>query len=232
MKTPNIKEIEENIGYRFRRKELLHQALTHSSYRAEDRAATSDNERLEFLGDAVLGLLAADHLFRNNPDMREGQLTHVRSFITNRHQLAEIGEDMHLGQFMRLGRGERASGGGHRPSILGDAVEAVLGAAYLDGGLSAALKIFQKHFVRRLESETRISWRANPKGALQEHFQRERRTSPVYRIISTEGPPHDRRFVAEVTVDGERLGLGEGHTKQAAECEAATHAMEQIDPTG
>lgn len=231
MKNP-YRDLEKKLGYRFRRKEYLEMALTHPSYRYEEEGVRIDNQRLEFLGDAALGLVSASLLYRAHPSMQEGDLTRWRSRITSRKALVQVAKQVDLGSQLRLGRGEKQSGGHVRPSNMADAMEAVLGAAFLDGKLRAVEKIFTNLFVGLLEEADREPWGDNPKGALQEYCQQEWKTSPRYRIASEKGPAHERSFSVEVYLDGNVLGTGSGRNKRAAEMEAARQALKVLLKTG
>lgn len=231
MRNP-YRQLEVRLGYRFRRKHLLETALTHPSYRHEVPGIREDNQRLEYLGDAVLGLLAADRLYRLHEDLREGDLTKLRSHVASRPMLARIAERLDLGQHLRLGRGEKLSGGARRPSILADALEAVVGAAFVDGGLKAGARIFNKLFAEELRRAREEYRTANPKGSLQEYAQHRWKTSPIYRLLSQEGPPHRRRFTVEVLVHGRPLGVGQGASKREAETDAARHALHALELEG
>ena len=227
MRNP-YRQLEKNIGYRLRRTRHLETALTHRSYRYESPEIDGDNQRLEFLGDAALGLTAAAHLFAKFPDCEEGDLTRMRSRITNTKKLAHVAEAVGLGAFIRLGRGEQQSGGHLRASTLGDALEAVIGAAYVDGGMKAVTRIFDKLFVPALEAMDVEHWRDNPKGSLQEFAQRRWKLSPRYHILREEGPAHSRHFVVEVLINGKTLGTGEGSSKREAEMAAALEAHRHL----
>jgi ribonuclease-3 len=227
MKNP-YRSLEKALGYRFRRKHYLEAALTHRSFRFERTGVEMDNQRLEFLGDAALGLIAAAHFYHRHPDLQEGDLTRWRSRITSRDALARIAGRIELGAHLRLGFGELKSGGHQRPSNLSDALEAVLGAAFLDGHMKAVEKIFNTLFVPDAESLLEEPAMDNPKGALQELAQRSLKISPRYRTISEEGPAHSRQFKVEVLIDGQVAGRGEGQSKQQAEIRAAREALERI----
>jgi ribonuclease-3 len=217
--------LEKKLGYRFGRKRHLETALTHRSFRFESDAVESDNQRLEFLGDAALGLLAGAYLFDHFPDFREGDMTRVRSQLTNTRTLARIADSIDLGAFLRLGRGELQTGGQKRSSNLSDSLEAVIGAAFVDGGLKAVNKIFHKLFVPEVDAEVRNIWGQNPKGALQEISQRRWKASPRYRTSKEEGPAHERLFTVEALVNGQVVGTGQGLNKREAEMEAARQAL-------
>lgn len=230
--TPPLKALEKTLRHRFKNKDLLLTALTHPSYRNEKGQETcTDNQRLEFLGDAVVGLLAAEHLFDHAKDMSEGDMTKFRSTVTNRTGLARVAHAWNLGPLLRMGRGESQSGGAEKASNLADAVEAVMGAIYQDGGHKAATKVFARHFAPRLE--TRLEETPdhdNPKGALQEYTQRLRQTNPEYTILEETGPAHDRSYLAAVTWDNAELARGTGNSKRAAEADAARNALARLQP--
>lgn len=221
--------LERHLGYRFRRRRYLETALTHRSFRFEAPEVQADNQRLEFLGDAVLGLVSAAHLFDRFPEAQEGELTRLRSRLTNSKTLADIAAVIELGPFLRLGRGEVQSGGHQRASTLSDALEAVIGAAYLDGGLRAVEKIYRKLFLPEISTATHDRWHDNPKGALQELCQRRWKTSPRYRIVREEGPAHSRSFVVEVLINGKPAGTGRGNNKREAQMDAARHAVQGLE---
>lgn len=227
MRSP-YKELENQLGYRFRRKHHLETALTHPSYRHEHADIESDNQRLEFLGDAVLGLVTAEYFYREYPDMAEGDLTRIRSQVSNSKFLAHIAATICLGEHLRLGRGELLSGGKDRPSNLTDAVEAVVGAAYLDGGLRAVAKLFKQLWMPELESVMAGVALENTKGALQEWAQVHWKVSPTYKIIEQTGPAHARQYTAAVTIRSKVYGKGRGRNKREAEMEAAREALRKV----
>ena len=212
--------LEEKLGYEFRDPALLENALTHSSCANESRGRRQSNERLEFLGDSILGMVVADHLYRNHPDLPEGELTRTRAAL-----VCEA-EALHLGEYLHLGKGEEAGGGRKRPSIQADAVEAVLAAVYLDGGIGSARKIVQQYILCR-EVEGLTSPR-DYKTALQELVQRESGQVLKYRLTGEEGPDHDKRFFVEVDLNGEVAGRGKGHSKKEAEQMAAKAAIAKL----
>ena len=222
------KPLEKALGYRFRKKRLLEKALTHRSFRYEEEEIQVDNQRLEYLGDAALGLIAAAHLFETYRDLEEGELTRHRSQITSSKALARIARKIDLGTYIRLGRGEQQTGGRERSSNLTDAMEAVLGAAYLDGGLKAAIRIFDRLFVPELGIITSDKWSDNPKGELQEFCQKQWKNSPRYRLVDEVGPAHSRVFTVVAIVNGEDVGHGTGTNKRAAEMEAAKKALASV----
>ncbi len=220
-----MESLEAKLGYSFRDRSLLENALTHSSYANENHAAMGSNERLEFLGDSVLGMVTADYLFRAHPDLPEGDLTRTRAALVCEESLAEVADRLELGDYLKLGRGEAAGGGRERPSIRADAVEAVLAAVYLDGGLEECAKIIRR-FILDKEREKGAS--RDYKTALQELVQRRSGQVLAYQLIGESGPDHAKRFAVEVTLNGESIGRGEGHSKKEAEQMAAKAAMERL----
>lgn len=219
-----FKDLEKALGYRFRRRARLELALTHPSFRHEAPDVSEDNQRLEFLGDAVLGMVVADHLVATHLEHAEGELTRLRSQIANTQALALIARGIGLGEALRLGRGESQNGGAQRAGNLADALEAVIGAAYLDGGLKAAQKIFQQLFVPPLAKITGGDGE-NPKGSLQELCQKLWKLNPEYRVVSAEGPAHARLYTIEVVIREEVYGNGTGPNKRVAESAAAAAAL-------
>jgi ribonuclease-3 len=222
------RDLERRLGYKFRDRSLLERALTHRSYRFENRAVDSDNQRLEFLGDAVLGLEVAACLFRMYADRQEGELTSLRSRVTSGKALARIAGELGLGDFLRMGRGEERNGGRERPSALEDALEAVIGAAWLDGGVRASRKIFHKIFEPQIMALGGDVWADNPKGRLQELAQARWHESPVYIIIEQSGPAHDVVFMVEVRLPDGRRARRSGSSKQKAEIAAARAMLKTL----
>lgn len=222
------RNLEKQLGYRFRNRKHLETALTHRSYRFETSDSGTDNQRLEFLGDAVLGLLAAEYLYERYPQHQEGALTQLRSRLTNTQTLFRVGQQWELVCHLRLGKGEAKSQFTRRTTTIPDAVEAVLGAVYLDGGLKAARKLFLRWFAPALEEQTDDFWTDNPKGGLQELVQKKWRTNPVYRLIKVEGPAHDRTFTCQVDIHGQPFGTGTASSKRQAESLAAVEALKKL----
>ena len=227
---PNYRELEQAIGYRFKKKPVLELALTHPSFRYENPDANDDNQRLEYLGDAVLSLISAEYLFNNNPESREGDMSQLRSRLTEDRKLAQIGDSIGIGRFLRFGRGEEKNGGAERASNLADAVEAIIGAAWIDGGARAVNKIFKKIFIPELDELQGAAVNSNPKGDLQEYAQSHDFGIPGYETIETGGPEHDRIFTVEVTACGKRWKASAG-SKREAERLAAFQALGDLDHT-
>lgn len=221
-------EFERKLGYVFRNKSLLQNALTHSSYANEHkREGMSSNERLEFLGDAILGLVVAEHLYQIYPNKPEGELTKLRADLVCENNLAEVALRLELGRVLRLGHGESHGGGSHRPSMLADAVEAVLAAAYLDGGMEVPKGIIHRLI---LGQEVKTKGSGDYKTHFQELVQRNRDQVISYTLVGESGPDHDKTFLVEVSINGTVVGKGEGSSKKRAEQNAAHTAMEALFP--
>ena len=225
-----IKDLEKAIGYRFRNISLLQNALTHSSY-ANERWHNSllSNERLEFLGDSVLGMLVAEYLYRNFPDRPEGELTRMRADMVCEQTLAAAANKIGIGEHLLLGHGEEQGGGRSRNSILADAMESVIAACFLDGGIEAALKVVQQFIlvevpVTRLHNE-------DYKTKLQELVQQKKNQVLSYALVGESGPDHDKHFEVEVSLNGRVVGSGSGSSKKRAEQSAAASAVENLFPT-
>ena len=221
--------LERKLDYTFRDRALMRSALTHSSYANENRTSGAIcNERLEFLGDSVLGMLVARHLYSSCPDMPEGDMTRLRAELVCEHSLADVAAELELGKYLRLGRGEEHSGGRNRRSILADAVEAVLAALYLDGGFDVAEAFVQRFILVKMDAG-RGHRTGDYKTELQELVQQHSGQVLSYELLSESGPDHDKRFTAQVSLNGRALGTGEGHTKKAAEQAAARQALDALE---
>ena len=224
-----IKDLEEAIGYRFHNISLLQNALTHSSY-ANERWHNSlrSNERMEFLGDSILGMVVADYLYRNFSDRPEGELTRMRADMVCETSLAQAAEKLALGSHLLLGHGEERFGGRTRASILADAVESVIAACYLDGGMEAA-----KSFIRRFlltDVPVKRLHNVDYKTALQELVQQKKDQVLTYHLVGESGPDHDKQFRVEVFLNGKSMGLGVGTSKKRAEQDAARAAIACLSP--
>jgi len=220
-----METLEAKLGYTFRDRSLLENALTHSSYANENRDSLGSNERLEFLGDSILGMVTADYLYKKHPGEPEGDLTRTRAALVCEESLVEVADRLDLGAYLKLGRGEASGGGRTRPSIRADAVEAVLAAVYLDGGLVEARKIIQRFI---LDKETEKSANRDYKTALQELVQRHSGQVLSYRLTGQSGPDHAKAFTVAVDLNGETVGEGTGHSKKEAEQMAAKTALEKL----
>lgn len=214
----DIKQLQEDIGYIFKNESLLENALTHSSYANENSDSIGCNERLEFLGDSVLSVIVSKMLYETNKNLPEGELTRLRASFVCEQSLYAMAKALNLGIFLRLGRGETVADGNYRPSIMADALEALLAAIYLDGGIIPAEEFLLPQLDNAIE---------NPdyKTMLQEKVQKEKGPTLEYIIVSQEGPEHQRMFVAEVLQDGKVLGRGTDKSKKAAQQQAAKQAL-------
>ena len=222
-----MEALEEKLGYRFTNRAFLENALTHSSYANEHRAAgVPSNERLEFLGDSILGLVVADHLYRTRPDLPEGDLTRIRAALVCEGSLVQVAQALDLGSYLKLGKGEDHGGGRARPSIQADAVEAMLAAVYLDGGIGQVRKLIHRLVLDQEQEKTAAG--RDYKTALQELVQRESGQVLQYRLTGQEGPDHDKRFFVEVDLNGAPLGAGTGRSKKEAEQMAAHAAIQAL----
>ena len=225
-----MQELERKLNYAFRNPALLQEALNHSSYANEHRAAhLHSNERLEFLGDSVLGFVTAEFLFQRHPEAPEGDLTRIRAALVCEQSLYEVAQRLGLGQYLKLGRGEEVGGGRERTSILADAVEAVFAAVYLDGGMDAARALIHRCLLDAQRESVVEERRRDYKTALQELVQRQADQTLTYRMVDEQGPDHAKTFRAEVLLNGEAIGSGSGHSKKEAEQAAARAAMEALD---
>ena len=214
-----MQNLMNTLGYQFKDPALLMRALTHPSMGAED------NQRLEFLGDAVLQYIMSDILYATHPNDREGQLTHLRALLVCEAALSQVARSLHVGEALLMDKGEALTGGRDKPSVLCDAMEAILAAAYLDGGLDAARGIIQRHWPKPEDVHRPMQ---DSKGALQEHLQKDGGDAPTYEIVSQDGPPHNRTFEAAVFRYGVELARGVGKTKKQAEQAAALSALEKL----
>jgi ribonuclease-3 len=242
MEQGGAEKLEERLGYRFKRPELLERALTHSSAVPELRAdrteessegaAMQDNERLEFLGDAVLELLAREYLLESFPGWSEGQLSKSRARLVNAHSLEDAARRIRLGDHLRLGRGEEKTGGREKPTLLADAFEAVVAAVYVDAGLDPTREMLKRLlFEQTLEERGERIADSDRKSALQEFLQGRGKPPAEYRLSGESGPDHQKVFQVEVWINGECLASGEGSTKKEAEQRAALTAMELLERT-
>ncbi len=216
-------EFQEVIGYQFQQEGLLLQALTHSSYANEKKMKKhSDNERLEFLGDAVLEIISSEYLYHHFPELSEGELTKMRASLVCEPTLAYCTKDLRLGEYLLLGRGEDHTGGRQRNSILSDALEAVIGAIYLDGGFASAKEFILKFILTDIAHKQLFY---DSKTILQETVQGRNMGAMNYRLSGERGPDHNKVFQVELWIGGKKTSAGEGHTKKAAEQEAAYKAL-------
>lgn len=230
-KPKSIAKLEASLGLDFKNKDLLQQALYHRSYLNEAADEVESNERMEFLGDAVLGHVISDKLYRDYPTLTEGQLSQIRALLVRWDALAKAARRINLGDYLVLGRGEELSGGRERPSNLAGALEALIGAAFLDGGVTRARKLILQLLKPDLEEIAQKGITADSKSELQHIAQTRWRQIPSYKLVSSEGPDHAKLFTVEVSLGQEMMGRGQGRTKKQAELNAARQALETLAAT-
>lgn len=223
MEVKALSLLQEKIGYQFHNEGLLKQAVTHSSYANEQKIRKAPNyERVEFLGDAVLELISSEYFYHQYPDVPEGKLTKMRASSVCEQALAITARQLELGSFLLLGKGEEATGGRERESIIADAVEAIIGAIYLDGGFDEAKKFIHNFVLNDLATKQLFY---DAKSILQEEVQNRKLGVLSYELLKEEGPEHDKAFYVAALLNGEQIGTGVGHNKKAAEQKAAYQAM-------
>ena len=224
-----LTKLEQGLGYTFRNKALLENALTHSSYANENRERhLPDNERLEFLGDSILGFVVAEYLYRNFPDKPEGELTRIRADLVCERNLAEAAATIKLGSYLLLGHGEEQGGGRKRDSIVSDAMESVIAASFMDGGFAAAKEIIDRLILSNIPKGRPRNF--DYKTAFQELVQRKKDQQIHYELTGESGPDHDKHFEVEVLLNGKAVGHGVGRSKKRAEQAAAEAAIEALFP--
>ncbi|MGN1204888.1 MAG: ribonuclease III [Lachnospiraceae bacterium] len=230
LKDSDFQKLEEKIGYTFKNRALLKQAVTHSSFANEQKINRQKHyERLEFLGDAVLELISSDFLFQTHPELSEGQLTKMRASMVCEPALAYCAKDLKLDRYIQLGKGEEATGGRYRDSIISDVMEAVIGAIYLDGGMESASRYIHRFILSDLENKQLF---LDSKTNLQEYIQQNLKQEFHYELIEESGPEHDKIFTVEVVMGDKVLGKGSGRTKKAAEQQAAYEALLDLRKSG
>ena len=224
-----MEDLQFELGYTFKNTRLLKQALTHSSHANEKKTGEDDNEQLEFLGDSVLGFLVSDFLFQAHPSLNEGQLSKLKGFFVSSANLVKYAERVHLGSYLHLGKGEEKTGGRTKQALLVDALEAVLGAIYLDSGIEEARRLMLRFLEPQIEdveeSERQLT---DFKTELQEQLHARHLGRAEYTVASEEGPDHQKLFTVDVIIDGESAARGVGLTKKAAEQAAARQALGQV----
>ena len=224
-----LENLQENLGYRFRDESLLRGALYHSSYANEHRNENIvSNERLEFLGDAVLGFVSAEFLYSRFPHAPEGELTRIRAALVREESLFEVAQALQLGECLMLGKGEESGGGRQRPSILADCTEAVFAAVYLDGGMDCARDLIHRVLLSKGDIEVAESRRRDYKTELQEMVQRKPHQVLRYELVGQSGPDHAKVFTVAVLLNGDPVGEGSGHSKKEAEQASARTALEKL----
>lgn len=225
----DLADLQRNMGVSFKDVSRLELALVHSSYINENPApGQTSNERLEFLGDAVLGLVVAERLYRDYPRCSEGEMTRLRAAVVRQDTLARRAGTLSLGDYLYLGKGEEADGGRQKPANLEAALEALIAAVFLDGGLGAARDFVLRLLGEELEEAISLGPSTDYKSALQELTQSGQQVTPSYRVTNTSGPDHGKTFTVEVTLNGQVVGSGTGKNKKAAETEAARQALEEL----
>ncbi|MBR1471117.1 MAG: ribonuclease III [Lachnospiraceae bacterium] len=225
----NLQRLQQRIGYAFKDQTLLRTALTHSSYAHERKINKIEcNERLEFLGDAVLEQISSDHIFRQFPKMPEGEMSKLRAALVCETALAECAKQIGLGELLFLGRGEEGSGGRSKPSVTSDAFEALIGAIYLDGGIGAARDFVEARVLYDVKARAAAR---DTKTALQEYLQAGHVCEITYEVVDEQGPEHAKEFTVQVCIDKEPYGLGKGRNKKSAEKAAAAAALERLKKT-
>ena len=222
-----VSELEKRIGYRFRQSSLLETALTHSSFANESGGSAVCNERLEFLGDSVLGMTVAEELYRRFPRMPEGRMTRLRAELVCEQSLFKVAQSLELGAYVRLGRGMEHNGGRNRPSILADAVEAVIAAIYLDAGHAEASRFIHERLLNELGEEEPLYFN-DCKTALQELVQEQKNQVLSYELLDESGPDHNKVFHVRVLLNGTEIGEGRGRSKKEAEQSAAGMALRKL----
>ena len=227
----DLEQLMDLLEYTFRNKDLLRLALTHPSLLREGESIPRNNQRLEFLGDAVLQLSLTSELYEKHPDMGEGPLTKARAQMVNHRSLASLGRRLNLGDHLHMSRGEACNGGRRRASSIADAFEAVLGAIFLDGGYETARRFVLHQFAESLDQVSTLAVEDNPKGELQETLQSHSPAAPTYELLSSSGPAHDRLFECRVRHLGVELGRGTGKNKKEAESQAALTALKSLRKT-
>lgn len=227
--TTSLDSLYHTISYHFRDETYVRQALIHRSFQNNEGECRISNERLEFLGDAVLGLIVTDELYSRFPDWSEGELTKAKSYIVSRKILADKAKQIGLGQYLLLGSGEERSGGRNRHSILSDAYEALLGAIYLDGGLDKVRQFLSWQLLDDIDRLLDNKFHHNYKSWLLEHVQAEGKINPEYTVLKETGPDHEKEFTVEVHVNGQVVGRGKGYSKKSAEQQAALNAIRRME---
>lgn len=224
----SLDRLQNLLNLRFKNPQLLEQAFVHRSYLNEVRQNVESNERLEFLGDAVLSLVISDYLFSHKSQNSEGQLTNLRAYVVKTKSLAKAAQKLNLGKYLHLAKGEEISGGRENPQILANTYEAMLGAVFLDQGLETVTKVIQQTLLFLFKRELRLGPPKDAKSTLQEIVQEKFKQSPHYKILETTGPDHAKKFMVAVYIKAKEYGQGKGGSKQIAEEQAATEALQRL----
>lgn len=224
-----LTKLQSVIRIKFKDTSLLNRALTHRSYVNESDVDELDNERLEYLGDSVLGLIVNEYLFRHFGNYPEGNLAKIKSAVVSEETLCKVAHPLNLGSFLQMGRGEEQSGGRQRPSILANALEALIGAIYLDSGIKECRKFVLGLLKKDIERIDQLTYLRDPKTTLQEYVQKKYKERPVYELVAENGPDHQKEFVVALVVNGKRIIEGTGTSKRKAEMDAATVILKKIN---
>mgnify|MGYP001198103132 CR=1 FL=1 len=225
----NTDRLQKALHVKFKNKSLLQRAMTHRSFVNESGRTVKDNERLEYLGDSVLGLVVNEYLFKVFEEYREGKLAKIKSAVVSEATLAKIAQSMSLGDYILMGRGEEHSGGRERPSILANTLEAIIGALYLDSGLKVSRKFVLSLLREEIDSVNNLTYLRDPKTALQEYVQKKYKERPVYQVIEERGPDHMKEFTVRLIINGREIVTGEGPSKRKAEMNAARASLKKIE---
>jgi len=228
MQKEKLDKLQSLLNIKFNNPQILQQAFYHRSYLNEVKTITHSNERLEFLGDSVLSLVISNYLFSIRGTDTEGELTNLRAYIVKTKSLAEAARNLNLGKYLHLSRGEQVGGGRENPQLLANTYEALLGAIYLDLGLSAVQKVIKNTLLSFFEKELKLGPPKDAKSSLQEIVQEKFKQSPHYKILETQGPDHAKQFMVAVYIKGKQYGKGQGASKQIAEEQAATEALQRL----
>ncbi len=224
----NFAQLEKEMGITINDPKIIELAFIHRSYLNENKAYQQSNERLEYLGDAILSFVVALHLFNRFPEATEGELTNYRASLVSRKFLGNVGNDLKLGQYLRLAKGEEEANGRNNLTLLSNTYEALIGAIFLDQGIKATTEIIEKHVLSSIDDIVENKLYRDNKSALQEKAQSQYRKPPVYHVVKEEGPEHAKVFTVSVSINGEVMGTGNGKSKQQAEQDAARLALEKL----
>lgn len=228
-RTRQLAKLESILNIKFNDRRILDIALTHRSFINETGNEVKDNERLEHLGDSVLGFIISEYLFKRFQEYQEGNLAKIKSVIVSDESLAVVSSNLHIGGFILMGKGEEHSGGRERISILANTLESLIGAIYLDRGLKQSRKFILKHFKQKIENVSNQATLTDPKTRLQEYVQKKYKKSPVYEVTDEIGPAHQKEFVVKLVIDGREVSSGRGGSKRKAEMKAARDALKNIE---
>jgi ribonuclease-3 len=229
IRNKQIEKLQKIIRVKFKNKSLLLKALTHRSFVNESGRSIIDNERLEYLGDSVLGLVVNEYLFKHFEDYREGKLAKIKSAVVSEASLSKIAKRLRLGNYVFMGKGEEQSGGRERMSILANTLEAIIGAIYLDAGLKSSRKFILSLIKEDIESVNNLTYLRDPKTTLQEYVQKKYKERPLYRVIEERGPDHRKEFTVQLIINGQEIATGDGPSKRIAETNAARTYLKKIE---